>query len=100
VIATLWRFLVRADAVDAFERAYGPRGEWAQLFARAYGYAGTELLRLDAEPATYPTIDRWLSAADHDAARTALAEDHAALDRRREAYTSEEAWLGLHTSIG
>jgi heme-degrading monooxygenase HmoA len=96
MIATIWRFRVRPGKGDAFERAYGPHGDWARLFARAEGYAGTELLKLQGETATYLTIDRWLSAAAWHQAKAALAEDYAALDRCCEAYTSEETWLGLH----
>ena len=99
MIATIWRFRVNADAVEAFERIYGPHGDWAQLFASAAGYAGTELLRLDGEERIYLTIDRWHSADDYKKAKVVLATDYAALDRRCEAYTSEETWLGLHSVL-
>jgi heme-degrading monooxygenase HmoA len=99
MIATIWRFRVRPGLQDAFERAYGPRGDWARLFARGEGYAGTELLKVGAEAATYLTIDRWLSEAHFQRTKAALAEDYAALDRCCEAYTSEETWLGLHAVV-
>ena len=97
MIATLWRFRVSPAEREAFERAYGPQGDWAQLFARADGYLGTELLRQD--DGDYLTIDRWHSHADYERARAELAAEYAALDRRCEAYTSEETWLGLYTII-
>jgi len=96
VIATLWRFRVRPQASAAFEQAYGPRGDWARLFARAEGYAGTELLKLEGEPAHYLTLDRWQSLQHFERAKALLAIDYAALDRRCEAYTSEETWLGTY----
>ena len=44
---------------DAFERVYGPEGEWAEFFRRGRGYVGTELLR-DLEVAgRYLVVDRW-----------------------------------------
>ena len=95
MIATIWRFRVPEGAVADFERAYGPEGDWALLFAQAPGYIGTELLRLDDE-AVYLTIDRWRSEADYRSAKQALEAEYAALDRRCEAYTSEETWLGLY----
>ncbi len=94
MIATVWRFCVRPEAIKAFEQAYGSRGDWARLFARAEGYAGTELLKLDGQPAQYLTIDRWRDLEHFDRARVLLATDYAELDRRCEAYTSEETWLG------
>jgi len=97
MIATIWRFRVAAEFVATFERAYGPAGDWAELFARAPGYAGTELLKHDGEDGIYLTIDRWNSEADFDAAKKMLEREYAALDCRCEAYTSEETWLGLFT---
>lgn len=100
MVATIWRFRVQPGKLDAFERAYGPHGDWARLFARADGFVATELLKLHGEPATYLTIDRWRSEDDFARAKTALADDYAALDRCCEAYTCEESWLGLHDVAG
>ena len=41
-----WRFRTAAGRQDEFEKAYGPDGDWAQLFHRGDGYLGTELVRL------------------------------------------------------
>lgn len=98
MIATLWRFRVPPAERGAFERAYGPNGDWARLFARAAGYAGTELLRQD--DGAYLTIDRWHSRDDYQRARSALADEYAVLDRRCEAHTTDETWLGLYTIVG
>jgi heme-degrading monooxygenase HmoA len=94
--ATVWRFCVRPENVDAFEQASGPRGDWARLFARVEGYVGTELLKLDEQSARYLTLDRWRSREHLERAKTLLAADYAQLDRRCEAYTSEETWLGTY----
>jgi hypothetical protein len=32
MIAIVWEFIVKEEAVSAFLRAYGPGGEWAGLF--------------------------------------------------------------------
>jgi heme-degrading monooxygenase HmoA len=99
MIATIWRFHVRPDAVAAFESAYGARGDWARLFERQDGYDGTELLRLDGAAPVYLTIDRWRDRAAFERAKQAFADDYAELDRRCEALTSEETWLGLHAVV-
>lgn len=99
MIATIWRFRVQRSMTEAFERAYGPRGDWARLFARVEGYAGTELLKVHDDAATYLTIDRWDDEDHYRRAKATLADDYAALDRRCEAYTCEETWLGLHTVV-
>ena len=72
MIALVFRYEVRDD--EAFERAYGPDGDWARFFRQGRGYVGTELLHDVEEPGRYLVIDRWESAeaynaflADHDA---------------------------------
>lgn len=100
MIATVWRFHVHSESASAFERIYGPHGDWARLFARAEGYAGTELLRLDGKELIYLTVDRWNSTADYERAKLELDAEYAELDSRCEDYTSEEAWLGIHTVLG
>jgi heme-degrading monooxygenase HmoA len=99
MIATIWRFHVVPSEVAAFERAYGPAGDWAKLFARAQGYAGTELLRFSGGEPVYLTIDRWNSEEAFHAAKRMLHDAYAELDRRCDAYTCEETWLGMHTVL-
>jgi heme-degrading monooxygenase HmoA len=96
MVATVWSFRIRPEAAAAFERCYGPGGDWARLFARADGFASTELLRQESDPARYLTIDRWRSTEAFERARTRLAGEYAALDAACEAWTLEETWLGLH----
>jgi hypothetical protein len=47
----LWEFTIKPEKQQTFLDAYGPEGNWAQLFRRAEGYLGTELLQSD-QPAT------------------------------------------------
>ena len=65
VIALVFSYEVRD--VAGFERTYGPDGDWAQFFAGAKGYIGTELLRDVDTPGRYLVIDRWDSADDYNA---------------------------------
>jgi heme-degrading monooxygenase HmoA len=65
VIALVFSYEVREP--DAFERAYGAGGEWAQFFAGARGYIGTELLRDVELPGRYLVVDRWESAEAYNA---------------------------------
>ncbi|MDX6487239.1 MAG: hypothetical protein QOF43_2392 [Gaiellaceae bacterium] len=65
MIALVFSYEVR-DA-EAFERAYGADGEWAQFFATGQGYIGTELLHDVEIPGRYLVIDRWDSAEAYNA---------------------------------
>ncbi|MGZ4290448.1 MAG: antibiotic biosynthesis monooxygenase family protein [Gaiellaceae bacterium] len=60
MIAHVFSYEVR-DA-EAFERAYGSDGEWAQFFRLGIGYIGTELLHDVEIPSRYLVVDRWESA--------------------------------------
>ena len=53
MIAIVWEFIVKEEAVPAFQRAYGPDGEWAprssdSLFAQMHHTSPQEYPRFDA----------------------------------------------------
>jgi len=98
MIALIWRYEVREEARAAFEAAYGPTGAWAQLFARADGFRGTELLR--AADGSYLTLDVWRAREDFDAFLEAHRAEYEALDRSTESWTSCEHRLGEYEVIG
>ena len=45
-----WQFQVKEEKKRDFVSAYGPEGDWAQLFRQAQGFEGTELLQSVTEP--------------------------------------------------
>ena len=89
-----WEFRVRAEAVAAFLRAYGPDGDWVALFRRGDGFVATELLADRAEPGRYVTLDRWRDEAAYRAFRERFAREYAALDAACEGWTTRETPLG------
>lgn len=95
----LWEFRVRRGHEQEFERAYGPRGFWAELFRRGEGYMGTELLRDLSEPGRYFTIDRWGSQAAFESFRSRHLSEYEAIDRRCEAMTESETQVGSFSPL-
>ena len=93
-----WRYRVDRGIREAFERAYGPDGDWARLFAKGSGFLGTELLgavdRGSGDALAYVTIDRWRDRSDWDAFLADHGEDYRALDERLEHLTLSEEDLG------
>lgn len=65
-------FSYEVSDTAAFERIYGPEGEWAQFFRQGDGYVGTELLRDVENPGRYLVVDRW----DSGDAYNAFVESH------------------------
>ena len=102
----IWEFTVREEHIQEFIRAYNSNGDWAQLFKRADGYLGTELLRSSAEPniflATdflhFLTIDRWESADCFDIFLKQFAAEYQTLDTKLEGYAQSEKKVGVFTA--
>jgi heme-degrading monooxygenase HmoA len=94
MVRILWSFRVRREHEAEFARVYGPRGDWAQLFSKGRGYGGTELLHDAPETQRYVTVDSWESLNDPTLFKEQYHEAYAALDRRCEAFTEYEEWIG------
>lgn len=91
----VWEYMVPEAHRNAFERAYGPEGDWAALFGSARGYLGTELLRDSATPGRYVTIDRWEAPEDWDAFKQISSAAYDTLDRQFDGLTSHEVKIGV-----
>lgn len=90
----VWTFRPPPEREQHFAEAYGPRGVWAQLFAKASGFRGTSLLQPSEAGGRWMTIDRWASAADLDAFQRDFADRYRALDAELEGMAGEEAFIG------
>jgi heme-degrading monooxygenase HmoA len=99
VFAIIWRYMVSEDHEDEFRRAYGPRGDWINLFALAGGYLGTELIRCE-EPGSYVTVDRWEDKTQFDDFMAKAREEYKALDVRLSALTTSEELIGRGSLVG
>ncbi len=97
--STLWQFDVRPDAVEAFERAYGSNGLWAQLFRHTEDYLGTVLLKDRANPLRYITIDQWISKSAFDRFLKQHKDEYAQLDSQCEQLTLREQSLGAFSRM-
>jgi heme-degrading monooxygenase HmoA len=95
----VWAFAVEPANRMRFESLYGPEGQWVQLFRRAPGYLGTELLRDRADPTRYLTIDHWESAGAYRAFKVRFAGEYQALDRECEGLTARESALGEYETV-
>jgi heme-degrading monooxygenase HmoA len=90
----VWSFDVKPAQARAFERAYGPDGDWVRLFQRAPGFAGSELRHGTDNTSHYLTIDRWRTRGDYDRFKDAFRNEYARLDARCAAMTEGEHKVG------
>lgn len=77
-----------------FEAAYGPQGDWAQLFAKGEGYEETQLLRDTSNPLRYVTLDFWISREAQESFWQEHAQEYRVLDGHCERLTVKESNLG------
>lgn len=94
MIRILWSFRVRHDRIADFIRAYGPHGDWAQLFAKSPAYHGTQLLRDGPATQRYVTIDTWDSQRAFDEFKRQAHDPYMELDQRFEQFTEIEEHIG------
>jgi heme-degrading monooxygenase HmoA len=90
----VWSYDVKPEQAKAFERAYGPDGEWVQLFRRAPGYVGTEMRRETDRTPRYFTVDRWISREDYHRFKENFRSEYQMLDARCAAMTEGEKKVG------
>jgi heme-degrading monooxygenase HmoA len=97
---SVWEYRVAPEHAEAFERAYGPDGDWVRLFRRAPGYVRTELHRDRQDLFRFITVDYWESAASWSAFRTQHAREYETLDARCAAFTLSETEIGRFEPVG
>jgi heme-degrading monooxygenase HmoA len=99
VYVLIWAFRPGPGREIEFEQAYGPRGSWADLFQKAPGYLGTDLLRAADDSGRYLTVDRWQSRGAYEAFRVSRPAEYEILDRACEALTASEERLGDYVLV-
>jgi heme-degrading monooxygenase HmoA len=93
MVCIIWSFLIRPEYEERFASIYGPRGDWARLFAKSPGYHGTQLLKDSSK--RYVTIDNWDSVADFDRFKQQFGDEYRALDALCEPLTQLEEKIGV-----
>jgi hypothetical protein len=90
----VWEFRSRTAKRRAFERAYGPDGEWATFFRKGKGFLGTELIRDAHNAGRYLTLDFWKSRKLYERFKNQNRETYELIDQRCESLTTQESEIG------
>jgi [ribosomal protein S18]-alanine N-acetyltransferase len=90
----IWEFRIRPAKRGAFEKVYGPEGDWAKFFRRDNAYIRTELIRDRASPGCYLTLDYWTSRAAYLSFKKENNVEYAAIDKKCESMTIREKFVG------
>ena len=95
----IWEYQVKADRLTELEKIYHSNGVWAELFRKAPGYIGTELLRDETNPNRIITIDRWESAESYEAFHSQFKKEYETLDVQCKELTEHEILLGKWETV-
>jgi len=90
----IWEFRVKPGKQHAFEKAYGPQGEWVQLFRHSEDYIGTELIRDRDIRLRYVTLDHWNSRQAYLRFKKENRQAYQTVDAQCEALTTREKLIG------
>ncbi|MGB2677402.1 MAG: antibiotic biosynthesis monooxygenase [Candidatus Acidiferrum sp.] len=90
----LWEFEVKPGSEPAFERVYGPQGDWVRLFRSDPQFRMTRLLQDSSRPRIYCTMDFWDSEVAYENFKNIHRAAYQALDQATEGLTLSERHLG------
>jgi quinol monooxygenase YgiN len=90
----IWKYRVKPEKQRQFEKIYAPDGDWAGLFRKGAGYAGTDLLSEEGEPRTWVTIDHWDSKEAYEGFLSQHENEYKTLDVQCEDLMEAEVLLG------
>jgi heme-degrading monooxygenase HmoA len=90
----IWEFRIRSGKHRAFERIYGPDGDWARLFRTGKGYIRTELIRDLETSRRYLTIDHWSSRKAYARFKKEKRTEYQAIDEKCALLTECEVLAG------
>lgn len=95
MIAIVWEFVVKPESLPAFQKVYGPSGDWAALFRQHAGYEGTTLLQDSVANTRFLTIDHWRDVALFNQMRQSSQKEYSRLDSICRALTVSEREIGV-----
>jgi quinol monooxygenase YgiN len=98
--AIIWEFRVRSGREQAFEAAYGAKGDWVTLFRKSPEYVRTELIRDLNSRGRYLTIDVWTSGAAYESFRESYRVEYKKIDALCAEMTEAEREVGKFAGVG
>lgn len=90
----IWEFQVKPGCTAEFVKAYGPDGDWAQMFSRSPEFIQVDLVGSVRDSGRFFTLDHWSSAAAMEGFLAANATAYDVLDRKLTGLTVWERRVG------
>jgi heme-degrading monooxygenase HmoA len=95
----IWKYRIKPEHREVFEREYGSSGTWARLFNQSPHYQGSYLHQSEEEIDTYILIDTWVSKQTYEDFKESNARRYNELsDQFASLYHTEEN-LGNYNAV-
>jgi len=94
MFVALWEYEVKPGNVERFEKAYGPDGDWVQLFRSDTHYYQTRLVQDSLRRGVYLTMDFWESREAYEDFMAGHRKEYEAIDAVGEELTVKERRIG------
>jgi heme-degrading monooxygenase HmoA len=95
----LWEYEVKPGSEKRFEKAYGPAGDWAQLFRTDSHYQETRLLRDPLRLNVYLSLDFWTSRDSYEKFMASHKAEYQSIDSLAESLTLNQRRLGAYEMV-
>lgn len=94
MFVALWEYEVKPGNEERFEKAYGPDGDWVQLFRSDTHYHETRLVRDSFRHGVYLTMDFWESREAYERFMAGHRAEYERIDTMSEQLKVKERRLG------
>ena len=99
MFVVLWEYEVKPGYENRFEKVYGAKGEWADLFRGDAEYRETRLLREASRALTYVVMDCWTSREAYEEFLRVHSEEYKALDAACKGLRLGERRIGAYEEV-
>jgi hypothetical protein len=90
----IWKYRIKPEAVQLFEKEYGSEGAWVNLFTQSNHYGGSVLYKSDEEKNSYLLIDYWDSKEEYETFKEKYRAMYDSLGTKFESLYVEEKKIG------
>ena len=95
----IWKYKIKAEFEDIFEKEYGTNGAWYNLFEESEDYRGSILYKSQEEVNSYFLMDTWTTKESYEAFKKSCDEIYRKLSSQFEYLYETEEKIGTFNSL-
>ncbi len=99
MIALAWRFEVKPDCEERFERLFGADGPWQALARRSRSFLGSSFLRDVAQSTRYLLVEYWSEMVVYEKHLEDFSDEVRELEADRDRLVQRMTPMGVFTAL-